>query len=113
MSNLNQFSGGLLKFNKTQAVGFNNVSNQSAAFDSQTVAIYVSIKGDDRGGYIEIGSNPTATTTSFFVKGHQQASEINPDGLPFGPIGVEAGHKLAAVNVDSSNQTCYIMELKY
>ena len=112
MSNLSQFTGGLLKFNKTQAFGFSNVSTQSSAFDSATVAIYVSIKGDDVGGYINIGSDPTATVASFFVKGHNRTNENNPGGW-FGPIGVEAGHKLAAINSDSSNQTCYIMELKY
>lgn len=113
MSNLSQFTGGLLKFNKTQAFGFNNVSTQSSAFDSATVAIYVVIKGSDIGGYINIGSNPTATIANFFVKGHNTGAENYPDGQAFGPIGVEAGHKLAVINSDSSNQTCYIMELKY
>ena len=115
MSNLSQFTGGLLKFNKTQAFGFTSTSVQSSAFDSATVAIMITIKGADIGGLIAIGSNPTATAGSFFVKGFNDGNELSPAGETFGPIGVEAGHKLAVINanLDSSNQTCYIMELKY
>lgn len=113
MANLSQFNGGLLKFNTTQSFSFTNTSTQSAAFDSATVAIYVVIKGSDIGGYINVGSNPTATTGNFFVKGHNTGAENYPEGQAFGPIGVEAGHKLAAINGDSSSQTCYILEMKY
>ena len=36
MSNLNQFSSGLLKFNTSQRIGSPEVSTQSAAFQSDT-----------------------------------------------------------------------------
>jgi len=113
MSNLNQFTGGLLKFNKNQIIGFNENSVQSAAFATDTVAIIVSVKGSDIGGYITIGSNPTASTADFFVKGHNTNGENYPNGEPFGPIGVTAGHKLAVIGADSSGQSIYVMELKY
>jgi len=111
MSNLSQFTGGLLKFNKNQKVTVSSTAVQSAAFDSDTVAIIVTGLSSSAGvAYIEIGSNPTATTDSFAFLTFSDSTS-NQNCVPIGPIGVEAGHKISCLK--SNSTTFHIMELKY
>tara|TARA_B100000989_G_scaffold117250_1_gene86265 strand:+ start:129 stop:464 length:336 start_codon:yes stop_codon:yes gene_type:complete len=111
MSNLSQFNNANLKFNKNQKFTFNNTSAQSTAFDSETVAIYVTIRGSDMGGHIEIGSNPTATSSSFRVQG-ESTNTLQKAPAPLF-VAVDSGQKLAAFQNTSNTMECYIMELKY
>jgi hypothetical protein len=113
MSNLTQFNaGGLLKFNKNQSFTANTSSAQSAAFDSDTVAIIVSAKGNDEILYFTIGANPTATSGDFYYRAFNIANDGYGGGYYIGPIGVTGGEKLAALT-DSSSLSVTIMELKY
>jgi len=111
MSNLSQFTGGLLKFNKNQKLSVDGSSVQSAAFDSDTVAIMITCLASSAGEvFVEIGSNPTATSSSFAFLSFSD-STANQNCVPIGPIGVEAGHKIACITSGSSD--LHIMELKY
>lgn len=114
MANINQFTGGLLKFNKNQTIlTIQGTSTQSAAFDSATVAIYISCRRDEDDAYIEIGSNPTATiSSSFYIRSYVSSGSQNGGGYAFGPIGVEAGHKVAVIG-GGNNLNVHIMEMKY
>lgn len=114
MANLSQFNGGLLKFNKNQYMAFSGASAvQSTAFDSETVAILISCRRAEDLVHIEIGSNPTATITSFFIRGYNESGEQNGGGQVVGPIGVTPGHKLSAIAAGGGNTGVHIMELKY
>ena len=114
MANLSQYTGGLLKFNKNQSIlTVQGTSTQSAAFDSNTVAIYISCRREEEDAYIEIGSNPTATiSSSFYIRSYDNSNPGYGGGYVFGPIGVEAGHKVAVVG-GGNNLNVHIMEMKY
>jgi hypothetical protein len=112
MSNLNQFTGALLKFNKNQLMGFSSPDTEakSAAFHADTVAIMVSCRNSNEKMYIKIGDNPTATEEDFFLGAAWNSNGSN--GAPiFGPIGVTAGQKLSAYS--TGEMRVHIMELKY
>jgi len=112
MSNLSQFTGGLLKFNKNQRFQSDGASAQSAAFDSDTVAIIIaSVAQQSQEGFIEIGANPTATSSSFVILSSSNSSSSDSSGFTIGPIGVEAGDKIAGFNAGATY--FHIMELKY
>ena len=117
MSNLNQFTNGILKYNTQQSFSLGGSSVQSSAFQSDTVAIMIASVADDTmgaGAYFDIGTNPTATTSNVMmprvgaVTGAQQNS-----GSGHMTIGVNGGEKLAALRSSGYNVDVNIIELKY
>lgn len=53
------------KLNTPQVIDVEATANQSAAFDDNTTTVRVTATVD---AFIEIGSNPTATSSSHFLK---------------------------------------------
>lgn len=117
MSNLNQFSAGLLKFNTTQRVNNPSSSSQSAAFQSDTVAIAIGSIADGSNMaliHFNIGSNPTANTahpTMPFVGFNDGAASTGSGSYLI--IGVEPGHKIACLRSAGYTVDAQIIELKY
>ena len=117
MSNLSQFTGGLLKFNTSQTINNPETSTQSAAFQSDTVAIAIGGRTNDstqRTIHFSIGSNPTATTTSP-VMPNVASDGVSSAGIggAYLILGVNAGDKIACIRSGGNPVTAYIIELKY
>ena len=116
MSNLNQFSSGLLKFNTSQRIGSPEVSTQSAAFQSDTVAIAI---GSSSTGavqlsiYFNIGANPTASVANAVMPnvGHE-VGMTQAGGGNYLIIGVTPGEKIACLR-SGNGVNANIIELKY
>ena len=119
MSNISQFRSGLLKFNTGQLIGtLTDSSEQSAAFQSDTVAIAIGSVGmasPSCGVHFTIGSNPTATTGDVLMP-HVSASDSFSDKTPTGGyliIGVNAGDKIACLRAAGNSVKASVIELKY
>jgi hypothetical protein len=117
MSNLSQFTGGLLKFNTSQRIDNPATSTQSAAFQSDTVAIAIGGRTNDstqRTLHFSIGSNPTATTNDPVIP-NVASDGVSSAGLggAYLVLGVNAGDKIACIRSGGNSVTAYIIELKY
>lgn len=118
MSNLNQFRSGLLKFNTGQLLDVSNASStQSAAFQSDTVAIAIGSVGTQSptaGVHFTIGSNPTATTGNVLMPHVTDLSFSDKSGgSGYLIIGVNAGDKIAVIKTEGYGVKASVIELKY
>lgn len=117
MANLSQFNSGLLKFNTTQVIGNPSSSTQSAAFQSDTVAIAIgssSASSSHTSIHFNIGANPTATTANAVMPsiGHNTGATQSGGGN-YIIIGVTPGEKIACLRSAGDSVNANIIELKY
>ena len=120
MSNLNDFTNTVLKYNTQQELtSFSQVTaEQSAAFQSDTVAIAIACVGDSSSTtsvHFDIGVNPTATTSSVAMP--VLASGMGGSNSQFGGnylvLGVNAGEKISCMRKQGYTMEAHIIELKY
>ena len=120
MSNLTQFTNMNLKYNTQQRLntGGLHTAQQSAAFQSDTVAIAIASHGDTSNTtsvHFDIGANPTATTSNVAMPNVSNESGGNNSG--FGGnyliLGVNAGEKISCIRKAGYTMEAHIIELKY